>query len=88
MRILCALAVVSCLGLAAPESLVAQGQPAARDEYVPISELPPDEQMPAAPMVIGAYAFVWIAFVGYVFTLVTRTKKLESDLKALEREPR
>lgn len=88
MRILRVLAVVVCLGIAAPVSLAAQGQPAARDEYVPITELPPDEQMPAAPMVIGAYMFVWVAFVGYVFTLVSRTKKLEADLKALEREAR
>jgi CcmD family protein len=88
MRILRALVVLWCLGIVAPVSLAAQGQPAARDEYVPISELPQDEQMPAAPMVVAAYAFVWVAFVGYVFTLVNRTRKLEADLRALEREPR
>lgn len=88
MRILSALVLVSGLALAAPVSIAAQGQPAARDEYVPISDLPPDEELPAAPMVIGAYVFVWIAFVGYVFTLVNRTKKLEADLAALERERR
>jgi CcmD family protein len=76
------------LAVATPVSIAAQGQPAARDEYVPISELPPDEEMPAAPMVIGAYMFVWVAFVAYVFTLVNRTKKLEADLDALERRER
>lgn len=88
MRILSALVLVCGLAVAAPVSIAAQGQPAARDEYVPISELPPDEELPAAPMVIGAYVFVWVAFVGYVFTLVNRTKKLEADLVALERERR
>jgi CcmD family protein len=88
MRILSVLALVLTLAVAAPVVLSAQGQPAARDEYVPISELPPDEEMPAAPMVIGAYVFVWVAFVGYVFTLVGRAKKLEADLQALEREKR
>ncbi|MDP1568849.1 MAG: CcmD family protein [Vicinamibacterales bacterium] len=88
MRILRILAVVGCLGVVAPVASYAQGQTAARDEYVPISELPQDEQLPAAPMVVAAYAFVWVAFVGYVFTLVGRTKKLEADLKALERETR
>ena len=88
MRILRVLAVMWCLGLAAPLSLAAQGQPAARDEYVPISELPQDEQLPAAPMVVAAYTFVWVAFVAYVFTLVNRTKKLEADLKTLEKEVR
>ncbi len=70
--------------------LVAQGQPkpVPQDEFVPIDELPPQEQMPAAPMVVAAYSFVWVAFVAYVFTLVTRVRKVEADLAALERERR
>lgn len=68
------------------EAGIGQGQPAARDEYVPVYDLPPDEALPAAPMVIGAYAFVWVAFVAYVLTLVNRARKIEADLRALERE--
>lgn len=86
MPLLRTVVVVLCLWVAVPAVCAAQGQPAARDEYVPISELPPDEELAAAPMVIGAYVFVWVAFVVYVFTLVGRTKKLEADLRALERE--
>jgi CcmD family protein len=63
-------------------------QPKQQEEFVPIDELPPQEQVPAAPMVVAAYIFVWVAFLAYVFTLVRRVKKVEADLAALEREHR
>lgn len=64
------------------------GRPAPQDEYVPIDQLPPQEEVPAAPMVVAAYSFVWVAFLAYVFTLVRRIRKVEADLAALERERR
>lgn len=99
MRLLRALTVVLALGVVAPLALpettfdtrlAAQGQPkpTPQDEYVPIDELPPQEQLAAAPMVVAAYTFVWVAFLIYVFTLVKRVRKVESDLAALERERR
>jgi hypothetical protein len=62
--------------------------PAAQDEFVPIDQLPPQEQVPAAPMVVAAYSFVWIAFLAYVLSLVKRIRKVESDLVALEKTRR
>ena len=41
----------------------------AQDEFVPISELPADEKIPAAPLLIAAYAVVWIILAVYVWTL-------------------
>ena len=32
----------------------------AQDEFVPIDELPADEKLPAAPLLIAAYAVVWM----------------------------
>jgi len=63
-------------------------QPQQQEEFVPIDQLPPDEQLPAAPMVVAAYAFVWVAFLFYVFTLVRRMRRIEADLAALSRERR
>jgi hypothetical protein len=56
----------------------------AQEEFIPLDQLPPEAQLPAAPMVIAAYVFVWVAFVVYIFTVVKRIRKVEVDLRALE----
>jgi hypothetical protein len=74
-----------------PGTLEAASQPlnkSPQDEFVPIDQLPPQEELPAAPMVVAAYSFIWIAFVVYCLSLVRRVKKVEADLAALERERR
>lgn len=84
-------AIVALVVVAAPLAASAQTPrqpPMQQDEFVPIDQLPPEEQMPAAPMVVAAYVFIWVAFLAYVFTLVSRMKKLERDLHRLERERR
>jgi CcmD family protein len=55
----------------------------AQDEFVPISELPADEKIPAAPLLIAAYAVVWVILAVYVWTLWRRFQRTEQDLKAL-----
>ena len=55
----------------------------AQDEFVPIRELPAAEQLPAAPLLIAAYAVVWIVLAVYVWTLWTRFWRAEQDLKSL-----
>jgi hypothetical protein len=60
----------------------------AQEEFVPLDQLPPEAQLPAAPMVIAAYVFVWVAFVVYIFTIVKRIRKVELDLRALEQNRR
>jgi CcmD family protein len=57
--------------------------PPAQDEFVPISELPANEQLPAAPLLIAAYAVVWIVLAVYVWTLWKRFRRAEQDLKSL-----
>jgi CcmD family protein len=61
-------------------------QPAgAQGEFVPVNSLPQAEQLPAAPLVIGAYAFVWVALLVYVWSLWRRMTKLERELADLQR---
>jgi CcmD family protein len=57
--------------------------PARQDEFVPISQLPQAEQVPAAPLLIGAYAIVWIVLAVYVWTLWRRFQRAERDLETL-----
>ena len=55
--------------------LAAQQQPPkrpAQDEFVPIDELPPQEQLPAAPLLIAAYSVAWVAVAGYLFSIWRR----------------
>ena len=60
--------------------------PAATDEFVPISQLPPQDQLPAAPLLISAYAFVWVALFGYLLSVGRRLTKVQSEVERLESE--
>jgi CcmD family protein len=52
--------------------------------FVPLNELPPSEQIPAAPLVVAAYAFVWVALMLYVWSVWRRLVRVEGELTALE----
>lgn len=59
--------------------------PAGQSEFVPVSELPPADQLPAAPLLVTAYAFVWIGAMFYLWTIWRRLNKVETEMRALER---
>lgn len=77
------LVLAGCLVL--PALVAAQPAPSP-DEFVPISQIPPEEQIPAINLVAAAYAFVWLALMGYIWSLGRRLQKTESDLARLERK--
>jgi CcmD family protein len=85
------LLAASCIALGS--SAAAQQQPPERQEvYVPIEELPPQDQLPAAPLLIGAYAFVIVVLFLYLVSLSRRlsvvrreVERLETDLKRTSR---
>jgi CcmD family protein len=56
---------------------------AGQSEFQPVTEIPASEQMPSAPLVIAAYAFVWLAFVVYVWTMWRKLGKVEQELQTL-----
>jgi CcmD family protein len=73
---------------APPPAPTPSPSPGQQSEFVPVSELPPQDQLPAAPLLITAYAIVWVALFGYLFSLARRlgavqreVERLESDLK-------
>jgi CcmD family protein len=61
-------------------------QPAARDEFVPVAELPPDEQLPAAPLLVGAYAFAWVMILVYLLMLWRRVGRVEREVADVARQ--
>ena len=73
-------AFVSFMLFAAP--LFAQ-PPAGQSEFVPMSELPPGDQLPAAPLLIAAYAFVWVATMVYVWSVRRRLNRVETEMRLL-----
>jgi CcmD family protein len=50
---------------------------------VPVKDLGVTEQLPAAPLLIAAYSFVWVAMLGYVWSLWRRFGKVERDISEL-----
>ena len=55
------------------------------DGFVPVNAAPQVEQLPAAPMVMAAYSFVWIALLVYVWFLWRRLGRVERELADLHR---
>jgi CcmD family protein len=85
MRFLWVLAILCVFAGGTASAQNSQPQkPVPQDEYVPLDQLPPQAELPAAPMVIAAYTFVWVAFLVYMFTLVKRVTRIEADLRELE----
>lgn len=56
-----------------------------QSEFVPVKPGEGTEHLPAAPLVIAAYAFIWIAMMFYLWTIWRRLNKVEADMRALER---
>ena len=79
---LIAAAILAALSAAVP-ARAAQNPPPKVEEYVPISQLPPEDQLPAAPLLIGAYSFVLIVFFLYVVSLARRLTSVQRDVDRL-----
>ena len=58
--------------------------PAATDEFVPVSEIPESDKLPAAPFLIGAYTVAWLAILLYLWSLWRRLSRVEEELKRLQ----
>jgi CcmD family protein len=54
-----------------------------QSEFQPVTEVPASEQLPSAPLVIAAYAFVWLAFMFYVWMMWKKLGKVERELTQL-----
>jgi CcmD family protein len=61
--------------------VVAQPQPA-QEEFVPVRDAE-TERLPAAPLVMSAYAVAWLLIFFYVWSLWRRLNKVEGELAEL-----
>ena len=58
--------------------------PAGLEGFTAVDKLPATDQLPAAPLLITAYAFVWLAVFFYVWTVGRRLRKVETEMHTLE----
>jgi CcmD family protein len=80
-----AFVLLMCLVIAAPIDAQQQPpRPQQQDEFVPIDQLPPQDQMPAAPLLIAAYSFLMLALFGYVLSLARRMSAVRQEIRRLE----
>jgi CcmD family protein len=85
LRTWTAAALLALASMAAAPALDAAQppQPAAQDEFVPISEVAPEDQLPAAPLLIAAYAVAWLAIALYIWSVWKRLGRVEQELQTL-----
>ena len=77
------LALLLALLLGSP-AMAQQPPPTQQDEFVPISQLPAQDQLPAARLLIAAYAFVWVAIFGYLVSVGRRLSDVQREVERLE----
>ena len=61
-----------------------QPEPQQQEEFVPVSQLPAQDQLPAAPLLVSAYAFVWIVLFAYLTSVARRLSRVQREVERLE----
>ena len=79
-----ALAFLLCATTLAAQQPPPQPQPQQQDEFVPVSQLPAQDQLPAAPLLVTAYAFVWIVVFVYLASVARRLSRVQREVERLE----
>jgi len=59
-------------------------QPEQQGEFIPVDQLPPQDQLPAAPLLITAYSFVALALFAYVLSVARRLTTVQREIERLE----
>lgn len=79
--------ITTLLLITAPKLLMALQPPssAAQEGFVQANELPPGQEMPAAPLLIGSYAFFLVLMMFYLWTIWRRIGSVEKEMHDLER---
>ena len=79
-----AFAIVASVNAQSAGAQPSPSAPPGQTEFVPLNELPPSEQLPAAPLLVTAYAVFLMLMVLYVWTVWVRLNKVETEMRALE----
>jgi CcmD family protein len=82
-----AVAILCVMAFSATAAIVRAQQPpaGATDGFVPVENLGNQEKIPAAPLVMGAYAIAWIMVFGYLWSIWQRLNRVERELGEVSR---
>ncbi len=75
------IALTSVVLLSSPA--FARQPPAGQGQFVPADSVPLSDQLPAAPLLVAAYAFVWLAVMVYLWSIWRRLNTVETEMRAL-----
>jgi CcmD family protein len=84
LLLLVAIAASACAYEQQPAPIVQSQQPEQQGEFVPIDQLPPQDQLPAAPLLITAYSFVALALFAYLVSVARRLSTVQREIERLE----
>ena len=82
LRVGMVLTVSLTLLVGAGTSVAGELQPA-QEEFIPIDQLPPEDQLPAAPLLVGAYSLFLVLVFGYLWSIWRRLSSVERELGEL-----
>jgi CcmD family protein len=77
-----ALLLVACGGVPATVRAQPPASPA-QEGFVPIDQLGPKEELPAAPLVMAAYGVAWIVIFVYVLSIWRRLGRVEQEIASV-----
>jgi CcmD family protein len=78
------LIAISCAAAPASDAAAQPPSPEQQQVFVPIDQLPPQEQLAAAPLLVGAYAFVVVVLFLYLFSVARRMSAVQREIERLE----
>jgi CcmD family protein len=81
-------ALIVLMGSGAPLAAAAAQPPDQQGEFIPLDQLPPQDQLPAAPLLIGAYVFVPVVLFLYLISLSRRMSSVQREVERLEADIR
>ena len=76
--------VLAVVSVSAQQPSPQSSQPSQQNEFIPIDQLPPQEQLAAAPLLIGAYVFVLAVLFLYVLSVARRLTNVQRELDRLD----
>ena len=77
-------AVSACAYEQQPPPTTQSQQPEQQGEFIPLDQLPPQDQLPAAPLLITAYSFVALALFAYLVSVARRLTTVQREIERLE----
>lgn len=77
------MAIVIVLAVALLSAAGVEAVQTPQEGFVPVENLPNQEQLPAAPLVAAAYGVAWGVTIFYVWTVWRRLGRVEKELDAV-----